>query len=201
MDFDIRCECGQYIVVSEGAAGARLKCACGRTVDIPALDKLRTEAGLPPSTTEARIAYLLSAGHLPGTKSCACCRADADRTIEIVTECERAWIHQSGGRTWVSLLGFILTALISPIAVWLREERSQQIYGQDKIYHLPLPVCTKCTPKVRGTKAIKQYLRQIPEYRWLLDKFPDARVVVSKVAEAGNPERGAEPAAAADTPP
>ncbi len=59
-------------------------------------------------------------------------------------------------------------------------ERRQQVFGRDKVYRLPLPVCSACQARVRGDKAIKQFLRGIPEYRQLLDKFPDASVGIDR---------------------
>jgi hypothetical protein len=48
MDFNVRCECGIPLLISEGAAGARVPCDCGRTVIIPSLDELRKQAGVRP---------------------------------------------------------------------------------------------------------------------------------------------------------
>jgi hypothetical protein len=185
MDFEVCCECGEFVVVSEGAAGASLKCACGRRLVVPSLDELRAQAGLPPTlpSPELAIEYLLAAGLLAGAKSCVCCRADTREMIVVSAECERALTNHSGGRVWASFFGFWLTAILFPIAVWLREQRSEEVHGRDKFYRLPLPVCASCKPNVRGTTALKQYLRQIPEYRRLLDKFPDARVAVCKMMD------------------
>src|SRR5205823_3013506 len=38
---------GNSITISEGAAGARIPCGCGRTVVIPPLNELRQKTGLP----------------------------------------------------------------------------------------------------------------------------------------------------------
>lgn len=51
----LRCQCGLHIVVTYGDAGASLPCECGRTIEVPSLDKLRKRAwviGLPPDGEE-----------------------------------------------------------------------------------------------------------------------------------------------------
>jgi hypothetical protein len=181
MDFEIRCECGTDVVVSEGAAGARIQCACGRTVTVPSLDELRQNAGLPPTkpSPELAIEHLLATGMLPGTNRCAFCGAATEHRIVVVTECERAWTPRSRSSALGSVLGLIVFGWVFLVASLLyREGRNQEEYGRDKVYRLPLPVCTGCQPAVRGKATLQQCLRQIPEYRRLLEKFPDARVAV-----------------------
>jgi hypothetical protein len=73
----------------------------------------------------------------------------------------------------------IFTAIFMPIRIWLREPEEEREYGRDKIYPLPLPVCSACRPKLNGAAAIKASLNKVQEYQMLLDKFPDAKVSVS----------------------
>jgi hypothetical protein len=40
------CECGRQVALTEGAAGARVQCACGRTLRVPSLSELRRQARL-----------------------------------------------------------------------------------------------------------------------------------------------------------
>lgn len=47
MRFEVPCECGRRLCVTAGDAGATLKCACGRPVEVPNLNELRASA--PPS--------------------------------------------------------------------------------------------------------------------------------------------------------
>jgi hypothetical protein len=44
MNFSLPCECGELITFTEGAAGASLRCVCGRTIEIPDLNELRQRA-------------------------------------------------------------------------------------------------------------------------------------------------------------
>jgi hypothetical protein len=41
MQYHLACECGREVAVSEGAAGTTVSCACGRSVQVPSLSKLR----------------------------------------------------------------------------------------------------------------------------------------------------------------
>ena len=43
MEFLIACECGQSITVSEGKAGSRVQCSCGRLTPVPSLSALRSQ--------------------------------------------------------------------------------------------------------------------------------------------------------------
>jgi hypothetical protein len=72
MRFRVYCECGGHIVVSEAAAGAKLPCACGRTVSVPSLHELRVEAGLPPYNVspELVIEAMLLSGEMPFDNRC-----------------------------------------------------------------------------------------------------------------------------------
>jgi hypothetical protein len=53
MDIRVLCECGAAIVVSQGAAGTKHLCGCGRTVAIPSLrreQQLSASPAFPPPT-------------------------------------------------------------------------------------------------------------------------------------------------------
>jgi hypothetical protein len=177
MDFRISCSCGHSITVTEGAAGRAIDCPCGRVIKVPSFKEMRLQAGLPAYniSPEAEIEQMLPAGQLPGSKTCVVCGKETDNSIQVLTECERAWSKHSGGFSWLTLL---VTSLWFPVRVWLWEGVDEQEYGRDKVYSLPLPVCEPCECAVRGQKAIKKCLREIPEYNRLLEKFPDARVAV-----------------------
>jgi hypothetical protein len=41
MDYGLKCECGNELRVSEGAAGVAFPCSCGRTIVVPELTQLR----------------------------------------------------------------------------------------------------------------------------------------------------------------
>jgi hypothetical protein len=177
MDFRLTCLCGQGVTVTEAAAETDIGCSCGRAISVPSLKEMRLQAGLPAYdiSPETIIEHLLPLGQLPGSKACVGCGAETDHSIQVLTECERSWSSHSGGFSWMTLL---LSALFFPFRVWLWQEAEEREYGRDKVYSLPLPVCTGCKATLRGRKAILQGLHKIPEYARLLDKFPDASVVI-----------------------
>jgi hypothetical protein len=174
MDFRIYCQCGLYQIVTEAAAEGWVDCPCGLVVTVPTLREMRVQAGLPPYhiSPEKVIEYLLLAGQLPGTRSCAQCSAETDNCIQVGVECERKWKDERGGFTWS-------TVLFAMLFGWFVYERATtREYGDDKIYVVPLPICNGCQPTVRGRKKLKQALSRIPEYNQLLEKFPDARLTL-----------------------
>ena len=170
--------------MTEGDAGGSLLCPCGRSLRIPPLHELRSQAGLTPYylSPELVIESLLAAGRLPPTKTCVCCGKETDEILRVSTECERSWVKWSGGSCWTSILVMLILPiwmLILPIWfwVWFWERPERKEFGKDKIYSLPIPICLGCRPALRDTQSIKQALRKIPDYARLLDKFPDAKVV------------------------
>lgn len=124
---------------------------------------------------ELMIEHLLAAGKVPGTRTCARCGSETDDLIQVVTECERSWSHETGGFSWLTLL---LTTCFFPITIWFWEKRQETVYGEDKVYSLPLPVCMSCQPAMRNPKALKQGLHMVAAYARLLEKFPNAKVTV-----------------------
>jgi hypothetical protein len=162
--------------VSEGSAGAKIPCACGRTITVPPLHVLRAEVGLSPYpgvSPEMAVERLLAAGRLPADNRCVGCGQETDQVTLVRTECERA-VVRGGGVSWPRLL---LTLLAAPFGVLVipRGDAPQE-YGRDKIYSLPLVLCEACRPAAQGPDALWDYLRRVPLYQELLTKFPAAKV-------------------------
>jgi hypothetical protein len=178
MDFRIPCQCGQHVLVTEGSAGATVPCPCGRTLAVPSLKELRLQVGLSPYelSPELVIEGLLASGEWLPNKTCAQCNTDTADIIQIMVECERSW-SRSSGTSWPAL---VLACLISPWVLLFRERNEEKVYGKDKVLWLPLAVCMPCQINLRRSKVIKECLRKVPEYRQLLDKFPNARVSFPK---------------------
>ena len=177
MEFRVDCSCGGHVVVSEAAAGSSRQCACGRTVPIPSLKELRLSAGLPAYniSPEALVEHILSSGELPCGPRCGHCGEETTAVVHVVTECERSWTKGHGE---LSLGALILLWLFCPIGilVWYFSARERRVYGSDKIYALPLRVCSGCRGALHGEAAIKRCLAAVPAYARLLEKCPDARV-------------------------
>src|SRR5262245_157445 len=43
MEFPLRCDCGKELVATDGMAGMRIACACGREVRVPSLGEMRRQ--------------------------------------------------------------------------------------------------------------------------------------------------------------
>jgi hypothetical protein len=156
MDYQIRCACGGFIVVSEQAAGASLLCSCGRKIDVPSLGALREGAGLPAHQLSARLVIenLLAHGELPGHMACAQCNGATDQSVTITAECEKSW---SGEHGWIASIFLILVAGVWSLLVFQSDGRER---GSNVILHLPVRMCRRCRRQLPGTPitALKVYL-------------------------------------------
>ncbi len=67
MSYSTACECGATHAVAATQAGTTLRCACGRSVTVPALSVLRQAAGQTPMplNTVERIRAMIRDGELP----------------------------------------------------------------------------------------------------------------------------------------
>jgi hypothetical protein len=185
MKFRVDCPCGEHIEVGEGAAGATFMCSCGRPIAVPSLAELRTRAGLPANhiSPEFVIEHLLLTRDLVPSKACVECGIDTDAIIHVQTECERVVKERSGEFSWPL---FLFLLFVCPLwwlwylwaYVLIGERPQEHEFGRDKIYPLPLRVCKACQQKLSNAAIIKQSLRKVPEYDFLLEKFPDARVTL-----------------------
>jgi hypothetical protein len=170
MDFRVPCECGQDVVVSERSAGARVECACGREVRVPALHELRVSAGLPPYplSPEMEIEYLLGTDTFPRRGECARCGADTDSTVPVLVQIGEEWTEST---SVMDRLAFVL--LFGWVGLlFARRQRT----GFQKVYRLPLHVCPACRPRVRRASRLRECLRTVEVYDRLLEKHPYAVV-------------------------
>jgi len=177
MEFQIPCECGVTLTVGEGAAGARLRCDCGRTVIVPALDKLHREAGFPEQRVapEMAVEALLLAGRLPEEDHCVLCGAETDESVTCLTECERAFVDDGRPSWWQYVLGYLTLGLFGALVVGA-SRRTEQEWGKDRVFDLPLRICALCRGDVTDSVEAKDAMRRVPLYRALLNKYPDATV-------------------------
>jgi hypothetical protein len=171
--------------VNEAKAGGEVNCACGRAVRVPPLTELRVRAGLPPYhiSPELLIEHLLGSGELPPDKHCLDCNRLTDCVMFVAVECERLRLEKRQSMLWYIPV-YLLTNWIVALALFDRERHRDhpKEYGRDKIYRLPLPVCENCHAKLRPRQA-KEWLRRVPVYEQLLDKFPNAVVTLAKAEE------------------
>src|SRR5438552_19001998 len=114
MKFRVNCPCGDYLEVGEGAAGASFACSCGKPLVVPSLAELRTRAGLPVNhiSPEFVVEHLLLTPDALTGKSCVECGKETNAIVQVVTECERAVIVQSGGFSWPI---FLIALFLFPV--------------------------------------------------------------------------------------
>jgi hypothetical protein len=194
MEFQVPCECGKDLTVSEAAADSRRPCVCGREVLIPSLKEMRLRAGLPAYNISAEklIEHMLASGEVPGNGRCANCGKPTTQVVHIETECERSWTVPQGA-SWGSLVaaGCLWSVILSPVRIiFYGSPPEEERYGSDKSFMLPLCMCPGCVPAMSDGAAIKRCLFGVPAYRQLLDKFPDATV---RLVQGWQPQAGLFP--------
>src|SRR5262245_18009040 len=85
MTYQLNCDCGRILPVSERQAGSSIVCSCGRTINVPASTEQCNEAvieGMPP----------LAPAPLPRTSL----SAELDRFASIIAPTE-LWLQTEGG--------------------------------------------------------------------------------------------------------
>lgn len=172
----IVCECGAAMSVGEGAAGARLACACGRTIAVPSLQEFRRQAGIiePLPSPDLAIQALLAAGRLPEETHCVSCGMATPEYVICRVECEKAFCQ--GGASFGSWLLAFLTFGLFGIAVVASQQET--VHGEDRVYHLPLRLCLSCRPQLTDAGIVKKMLARVPWYERLLQKYPRANVSI-----------------------
>jgi hypothetical protein len=177
MQLHVPCECGEDVPVTEGEAGSRTTCRCGRTLVVPSLRELRRQAGVPGDglAPDVVIETLLLAGKLPEEEECVLCSKRTAGCVFCYVEFERAVVVDGRPPLWavigmVFLFGWI-GALLARSA-----RREPREWGKDRSFTLPLRLCKRCQPALTDRASLKRALRSVPLYRRLLDKYPDAWV-------------------------
>src|SRR5437867_2238950 len=88
--FQIGCQCGRQIEVSDRNAGTSIDCECGQSVPVPCLSELRREAGHHPfHTNVAEIVRDAVAREDFLAPHCAGCESNNPERINLWVECER----------------------------------------------------------------------------------------------------------------
>ena len=141
MDYVLRCSCGSSLKVSDGAAGTSISCTCGKTVPVPSLAELRSQAGLLTQLNSAPqvIDDMIAAGKLPTRSSCAHCGVNAQETADIVAH----WKTYTNV-TSPSALNAALTVL------WGVSPQSHQVDSHSMPFRIRL--CPFCVGKIAGVR-------------------------------------------------
>jgi hypothetical protein len=148
-------------------------------VAIPSLRHLQSQAGLPQPQPppELVLEQHLLAGGLPAGTDCVSCGTDTPHVLEVTLECERARVTRPGELTWGKQIAmFLVSPLLAVLANILETRGEPREYGKDKVYVLPLRMCTACARDLAGRGEVKAWLAAVPVYRRLLEKYPGAKV-------------------------
>jgi hypothetical protein len=180
MEYRLPCACGSHVLVTEHAAGTTVNCSCGQAIDVPSWRELNARAGrrAPALNPEVVLNTLLSAGKMPFEDICTRCGTETNERVQVMAEFERA-VVRGGGISWPAL---ILSALFLPVLIFTR--RRTEVYGRDKVYWLPLPVCKQCQEHVQDEADLRRAVRKVEVYDDLLEKFPQARIRLATPRDA-----------------
>lgn len=180
MSYSVPCECGKRVPAGAGDAGATLRCTCGRAVEVPSLHQLRLSAGEEALTPVLRIRAMLAAGLLPGKTACVVCGAAQARSERVHVECERVRVVDgpSKGEIVTGCIGFVFFGWLLALAAVGSLQKHRREYGDDVSVQVPLPVCDGCRGSLGTATGLRAAVRAQPDYADLLDRYPNARVVL-----------------------
>lgn len=181
MDYQISCQCGDAVRVTEAAAGSRTPCRCGRMIEVPSLRELRRQSGSPQKAIppEMEVETLLLAGRLPEEKDCVLCGTTTDHYVRCRTECEKAEVKEEPWPWWLWVLVLLTCGVLVPlgaVVVLAGTKRQATEHGKDRVYDLPLRICNECQQQLTDEDEVKDAMWESPAYRRLLKKYPDAKV-------------------------
>jgi hypothetical protein len=179
MQLHVPCECGEDVPVTEGEAGSRTTCRCGRTVVVPSLRELRRQAGVPGDglAPELVIEALLLAKKLPEEDECVLCSEPTNGCIFCQVECERAVVSDGEPPIWAVVASVVLLGWLGALLA-RNARREPREWGKDRSFTLPLRLCDKCRPTLTNFASVTRALRSVPLYRRLLDKYPRAVITL-----------------------
>ena len=165
---DVRCECGKAHTVSATDAGATLKCACGREVDVPPLHVLRETAGEFGLSPDLMLQGLILKKQLPDTDECAQCGTKTEGEVVAVVNCESAQEKEVGA----AATGCVATPFFAIVSYLPSRKRT---LGRDVWFRVPVRCCPACARTLTGD-GLRTLLRKNRVCAGVLDKYPHARV-------------------------
>ena len=182
MEYRIDCPCGHYQMVRETAAGATLACACGKTLQVPKLSELRKIAGLTNDgmSPEATIQFLLIGNKLPVGNQCAHCGAETNSIVIVETDCSPPVPRASELIRLANNVLYVLAIFISPWVLLFPREQGREETATLILLPLPVRVCPACQPALDDPAKVKRCLLKDPDYRRLLEKYPNANIAIKK---------------------
>lgn len=144
--FEIACQCGRRIEVSERDAGLSLGCECGQSLTVPRLSELRQQSGHHPFHTNIAdiVRDAVDCEDFLANR-CAGCGSDKCQRINLWVECERAASSELSGLVH-------LCALILRVVIF---EDPRDAHGHEKVIRLPLSLCPTCHSQIPNDRFEK----------------------------------------------
>ena len=147
-EFYLDCSCGKQVAVTADLAGAEVQCRCGRSLVVPSLSRLRSDAGLlaySPGIAD-RVTRLVESEEQFLGDNCSQCGRQTSDVLSGTIVCEEVYRRGQGSTFSYRLL----LMLVHPIAllIHLMFHRDQEVeeLGREVSAPLRLPCCENCRP-------------------------------------------------------
>jgi len=190
----LTCECGKSHIATAKNAGSQIQCGCGRSVAVPTLSKLRTQAGKDAYITNPAeaIRKQQNEGGSPAGDRCILCGSTSPigYTCDAVCESSRLLKTASSDQSGSSASHVLWTMLVpSPIRMirrlMRRHERPTDAVrvGHDVEVSFDLPVCDACAKtvgEVTRLRVCKELMGRVPLYKDLLTYYPNLALTVRR---------------------
>ncbi|MGL6096294.1 MAG: hypothetical protein ACRC7O_10925 [Fimbriiglobus sp.] len=171
--YSVTCECGQTTSVTGTAAGSRIACRCGKSIDVPSLAELKHAAGERAGSADFALTGLLLTGRLPLEQHCVLCDHVTDNKATYHVVCERPEVGRTlPGWQWALLL------FLSPFA-WaklLSAGDDAPVHGRSVSFRLPIRVCEFCVAGLTTHAAVRDAFCRTPVYTDLFEKYPHSLI-------------------------
>lgn len=191
MAYSISCDCGNIREVTATQAGTNVSCACGRSVSVPTLSKLRQLAGQGAyeAGTIDTIVRMVRDGELPSGDTCAISGLPTSDSYELYVQCESRWIKGPG--TGQYLFALLMIVFLPFWIIWFVGntlfDKEHRELGRDRGVYTPLRIREEHHQQLRRMRSqakLRKLLRAVPIYEQLLDEFPQAKVTVQPKDQA-----------------
>lgn len=171
----VPCGCGVVHPVASSAAGMRLSCSCGATVEVPSLVRLKASVGESAVSPDFEIEQRLRDGSLPVESCCVVCEESTENTRLVAVECERQETIEKNPLP-MSILLWLLFGWWSFLFRPLIPGSETKSIGRDVRYRLPVRICCDCEQELETADGRRAVVRETALYARLLRKYPNARM-------------------------
>jgi hypothetical protein len=193
----LTCECGKEHLAKAADAGTLISCACGRSITVPTLSKLRLLAGKDAYVTNPAeaIRKMQYDGVSPAGDRCITCGAGTPVEYTCHAMCESPRLkHAPVGEPhslvppFLRIAGIILfgwaIVLFGHLLLSRRKRPTEnETIGHEVYVTFPLPVCDACAAANGGVTrpaVARKLMVLVPVYKELLDYYPQSVLSVTK---------------------